>query len=73
MRGKIQYPSITFNCAKCGRTVVTEEGSGDKRTRFCSESCERAYWRHPPYENEASRTNFHSVEEYASWEGRTNE
>lgn len=68
-----EYPSITFTCAQCGRTVVTEGGAKDKRTRFCCASCEKKFWRHPPWEHETSRTNFHSVEEYASWERRTNE
>lgn len=46
------WPSITFNCGHCGRLVVTEEGAKDKRTRFCSASCEKKYWRHPPHEQE---------------------
>lgn len=66
------YPSITFPCAKCGKIVVTEGGTRDKRTRFCSKVCEKKYWRHPPWEKETSRTNFHSVQEYLSWERRTN-
>ena len=74
-KGRIKYPSVTFTCAyhKCGRTVVTEEGSGDMRTRFCSASCERKFWRHPPWEHETSITNFRSAGEYASYERRTNE
>lgn len=67
-----QYPSITFTCAKCGRTVVTD-GDRDHRTRFCSASCEKKYWRHPPHDYETKLINFRSVEEYASWERRTNE
>lgn len=69
---KIKYPSITFSCSQCGKTVVTEEGSGDMRTRFCSASCEKKFWRHPHFENPSTRMNFHSVEEYASYERRTN-
>lgn len=69
---KAIYPSITFNCAHCGHTVVTD-GIKDKRTRFCCQECERKYWRHPPYERESNRQNFHSLSEYASWERRTNE
>ena len=65
------WPSISFNCAKCGRLVVTD-GKRDMRTRFCSQSCEKNYWRHPPHEHEASRQNFHSLQEYESWERRTN-
>ena len=44
------WPSIEFDCACCGRHVVTEEGTSDRRTRFCSHSCEKKYWRHPPHE-----------------------
>lgn len=72
-RGKILYPSIAFQCARCGRTVVTEEGSRDMRTRFCSAVCEKKFWRHPPWESESSRINFRSAEEYASYERRTND
>lgn len=71
--GEVRYPSITFTCAnyKCGRLVVTD-GKKDKRTRFCCAECEKKYWKHPPHEGPALRTNFHSVSEYASWERRTN-
>lgn len=70
--GPYNRPSITFICAKCGRTVVTE-GGRDARTRFCSPECEKKYWRHPPHEHESSRQNFRSIEEYERWERRTNE
>ena len=70
---KIVSLSITFNCAKCGKAVVTEEGTKDMRTRFCSETCEKKYWRHPPHDCVSSRTNFHSLREYISWENRTND
>lgn len=52
------YPSITFNCAKCGRTVVTEGGTKDKRSRFCCAECEKKYWRHPPNENDKHFCNY---------------
>lgn len=68
-----EYPSITFTCAQCGKTVVTEGGIKDKRTRFCCRSCEKKFWKHPHWERESSNTNFHSAAEYASWERRTNE
>lgn len=71
-KGKLLYPSITFNCSQCGKEVTTEEGSKDMRTRFCSASCEKKFWRHPHWENPTARTNFHSMEEYASYERRTN-
>lgn len=34
-----------FNCKQCGRTVFVWEKS-DKRTVFCSHSCEVNYWKH---------------------------
>lgn len=68
----IFYPSVTFTCSQCGRTVVTAGGTKDKRTRFCSRECEKKYWKHPHYEYLTGRTNFHSAAEYASWERRTN-
>lgn len=71
-KGKIQYPSITFQCVQCGKTVVTEEGSRDMRTRFCCVSCEKKYWKHPHWENPSTRINFKSIEEYANYEKRTN-
>lgn len=71
-KGKIKYPSVTFACSQCGKTVVTEEGSKDKRTRFCSASCEKKYWRHPHWENPSTRINFRSLEEYERYEQRTN-
>lgn len=41
--------SITFTCANCGKTVTTDNSKGhnglDKRTRFCCQPCEKAYWR----------------------------
>ncbi len=68
---KPEYPSITFNCSYCGRTVVTD-GVRDKRTRFCCQTCEKKYWRHPPHEQPTSHTNFHNVAEYLSYERRSN-
>ena len=70
---KILSPSITFRCAKCGKLVVTEDGTSDKRSRFCSAVCEKKYWRHPPYEFMAGKVNFHSINEYLNWEKRTND
>lgn len=40
-KGKIKYPSIAFLCSQCGKKVVTEEGSSDRRTRFCCAECEK--------------------------------
>ena len=70
-RAEMKYPSITFDCAQCGRHVVTEEGSHDMRTRFCCETCEKKFWRHPHWENPSNRINFRSVGEYISYEKRT--
>ena len=69
---KITFVPFDFTCARCGR-VIHIESIDDKRTRFCCEECEKRYWRHPPYEHETSKTNFHSAQEYLSWERRTNE
>lgn len=39
------FPIREFYCKKCGiRVVVTDKH--DKRSLFCSRSCEKAYWRH---------------------------
>lgn len=65
------WPSITFQCAKCGRLVRTEAGM-DRRTRFCSPECERRYWRHPPSDSPSANQTYRSVGEYASHERRTN-
>lgn len=66
------YPSITFECAMCGRTVVTDGTTKDKRFRFCSKECEKKYWKHPPFDNPSTRINFRNVEEYIRYERRTN-
>lgn len=67
------YPSITFTCSNCGRIVVTEGSSRDKRSRFCCMKCEKKFWRRPHWENPATRINFHSIEEYKNYEERTNQ
>ncbi len=70
------YPSIVFTCSCCGRTVETEGGTSDRRTRFCSRSCEKKFWRHRDkveHEGMSGRTNFHSFGEYASYERRSNQ
>ena len=36
----------TLNCAKCGKEVTVRDPC-DQRTRFCSERCERLYWKKP--------------------------
>lgn len=76
------YPSITFQCAQCGRKVVTEPyrtgqgGRPDMRTRFCCHSCEKNYWKHSQKETDKHgadrRTNFHSFADYVRYEKRTN-
>lgn len=65
------FEPFTFRCSKCGR-VVSIEDPNDKRTRFCCKECEKKYWRHPPYEHPTNITNYHSVDEYISYEQKTN-
>lgn len=48
----VHFPVISFYCAYCGKSVVTD-GKNDKRTRFCSQVCEKKYWRHPPQDHSA--------------------
>lgn len=69
--GRPERPSITFSCAKCGRTVVTD-GIKDKRSRFCCVECEKKYWKHPPWERESNRTNFKSLKDYERYEKWSN-
>ena len=67
--------SIEFECTNCGKHVVTDPDAYDKRSRFCSARCEKQYWRHKYLLDQrgmSSRTNFHSIEEYAAYERRTN-
>ena len=40
------WPSKRFLCAYCGKRVDTSYGTGDRRTRFCSEECQIRYWKH---------------------------
>lgn len=58
-----RFPSISFNCSWCGKAVVTD-GKKDKRTRFCCQTCEKKYWKHPPTEHSALRT---MPEKLAKW------
>ena len=64
------WPELTFNCAWCGKVVVT--GGTDRRSRFCSYECERKYWRHPSYDYESYSQAFHTLGEMESYEKRTN-
>ncbi len=52
-----ESPAITFSCAKCGKVVTTEPGTGDRRMRFCSAVCEKKYWRHPHWERKGTMFN----------------
>lgn len=45
-RKEADWPSVTFDCAQCGKTVTTTAGGEDRRMRFCSAACRRKYWRH---------------------------
>lgn len=69
--GGAHRPSITFTCAQCGKNVVTEGGS-DMRTRFCCQSCEKKFWRHPHWETPYTNCTFSSVDRYLSYERKTN-
>ncbi len=60
------FPPVSFCCSYCGKAVVTD-GKKDKRTRFCSHTCEKKYWRHPPSEHSALRT---ESERMAQWNER---
>lgn len=67
----------TFECRYCGQIVSIAEDAKDKRTVFCSVDCEKKYWKHAYRYNYGPRgnnriTNFHSFEEYVSYEKRTN-
>ena len=65
---------------RCRRVFVIgdrEDGKPDKRTRFCCAACEKQYWRdvtrHPAKaSNGAPMQGFRTMQEYASYERRTN-
>ena len=49
---------MTLNCANCGKSFTLmhyRDKAGrlreDKRTCFCSATCEKKYWRHPPQDD----------------------
>lgn len=46
-----------FYCRDCGKKVRTD-GKLDRRTTFCSASCEKKFWRHPTWENKESSTTY---------------
>ena len=58
------YDSITFVCKYCGKTVTTEEGILDRRTKFCNSTCERKYRRHPPENNKSSMFVYYGKPDY---------
>lgn len=64
-----------FECSCCGHTVEVTDPK-DKRERFCCAACERKYWRditrHPNASNQRI-SNYHSAQEYFSYERRSNE
>lgn len=41
-----QVPLATFYCRQCKRLVEVYD-KNDRRTVFCTHSCEKKYWRHP--------------------------
>lgn len=72
---------LSVECAnrRCRRVFVIGErrnGKLDKRTRFCCAQCEKQYWRdvtrHPKQGNGAPMQEFHSLQDYGSYERRTN-
>lgn len=73
---------LRVECAnrRCKRVFVIgdrEDGHLDKRTRFCCAACEKQYWRdvtrHPKAAtNGTPMQKFHSAQEYASYERKTN-
>lgn len=71
IHGYQRRESITFLCAnpKCRKMVVTETNRPDKRTRFCSRECEKAYWRHPPKDSDIR--NFSGMDSYRSYEQKS--
>ena len=46
-----------FHCRKCG-TLVQVKTHKDFRMRFCSQKCEKAYWKHP-HKNVPEEPAFH--------------
>lgn len=42
---KSMYTVREFECSRCGKHVVTSTERTDKRTKFCSSECERAFWK----------------------------
>lgn len=40
------FKSITFYCKNCGKKVKTKGNVSDRRKVFCSEACERKYYKH---------------------------
>lgn len=69
----VEWVSITFRCAKCGRRVETDPKARDMRTRFCSAECEKKYWRHPPHEQKGYRQTYRSLREMEACERKTNQ
>lgn len=63
----VNFPAVSFRCAKCGKAVVTD-GKNDKRTRFCSQVCEKKYWRHPPKNSALTNYNGKFLEWYEKQE-----
>lgn len=58
------YYSRTFECRQCGKSITTADTFKDKRQVFCSASCEKKYWRHPPCDAEAVNFQFYGKPDY---------
>lgn len=81
-KGAQKLEGLTIECAnlRCRKVFVIGDrynGKKDKRTRFCCAACEKQYWRdvtrHPAKAtNGTAMQNYHSVNEYAAYERKTN-
>ena len=76
MRNGMQIECANVRCRKTFTIGDRNDGRIDKRERFCCAACEKQYWRdvtrHPKPERVTHLQQFHSAEEYASYERRTN-
>ena len=52
VEGPLYAPTIReFTCLQCGKRVRVTE-TRDCRTKFCSQHCEKLYWKHPEKKRE---------------------
>ena len=71
--GKHGFPVKRFICdlPGCGKEIVTN-GDDDQRYRFCCIEHAQKFWRDLPRNSPYKNQRWRSIEEYASWERRTN-